>query len=88
MTYSALLLAVSAPTTISWSPKVGLVMIICNILTIAIGKYAIKYPDKGAALPAPAMFGGMSFAALLATASLGHVLGAGVILGLGSIGIL
>jgi len=90
LTYSALLLAVSStvPATISWSPKVGLVMIICNILAIAIGKYTIKYPSEGGALPAPIMFGGMSFGALLGTASFGHVLGAGVILGLGYIGAL
>jgi len=89
LTYSALL-AVSAtvPGTVTWSPKVALVMIICNILAIAIGKYTIKYPSQGPSLPSPAMFGGMGFGALLGTTSFGHVLGAGVILGLGYIGAL
>ncbi|NET60736.1 MAG: photosystem I reaction center subunit PsaK [Symploca sp. SIO2E6] len=86
MTYSALLLTV--PATVSWSPKVGLVMIICNILAIAIGKFTIKYPSEGPGLPSSAMFGGMGLGALLGTTSFGHVLGAGVILGLGYIGAL
>ncbi len=90
MTYSALMLAVSTsvPTTLAWSPKVALVMIICNIIAIAIGKYTISQPDIGPALPSPNMFGGMGLPALLATTSLGHVIGAGVILGLASSGAL
>lgn len=90
MTYSALLLAVSsvAPATVSWSPKVAIVMIICNILAIAIGKYTIKHPSEGSALPMPEMFGGMSFGALLGVTSFGHILGAGAILGLSYIGAL
>ncbi len=90
MTYSALMLAVSTsvPTTLAWSPKVAIVMIICNIVAIAFGKFKISKPDVGPALPMPEMFGGMGLPALLATTSLGHVLGAGVILGLASAGAL
>ncbi|MDE5108367.1 MAG: photosystem I reaction center subunit PsaK, partial [Trichodesmium sp. St17_bin3_1_1] len=42
----------------------------------------------GPALPMSQMFGGMGYPALLATTSLGHVIGFGVILGLANIGIL
>lgn len=86
MTYLSLLAAV--PSTLEWSPKVGLVMVICNILAIAIGKFTIKYPSTGPALPSSAMFGGMGLGALLGTTSFGHVLGAGVILGLANAGVI
>ena len=66
-----------APATLTWSPKVGLVMIVCNVIAIVIGKKVIKYPNEGAQLPNPAFFGGMSHASLLATTSLGHVIGMG-----------
>ncbi|MEO0532702.1 MAG: photosystem I reaction center subunit PsaK [Cyanobacteria bacterium P01_A01_bin.123] len=86
MAYLPLLAAV--PTTLEWSPKVAIVMVICNVLAIAIGKFTIKYPSVGPALPSPELFGGMGLGALLGTTSLGHVLGAGVILGLASMGAL
>jgi photosystem I subunit 10 len=63
-------------------------MIICNILAIAIGKYSIKHPSVGPALPSPELFGGMGVGALLATTSFGHILGLGVILGLANLGAL
>nr|AUG32170.1 photosystem I reaction center subunit X (PsaK) [Paulinella longichromatophora] len=77
-----------APATITWSPKVALVMIVCNIIAIAIGKATIKYPNEGAQLPNSALFGGMGHAALLATTSLGHLFGIGAIQGLASRGVL
>ncbi|MEM8637204.1 MAG: photosystem I reaction center subunit PsaK [Cyanobacteria bacterium P01_G01_bin.54] len=83
-----MLLAAAVPPTLEWSPKVAAVMVICNILAIAIGKATIPNPSAGPALPAPKMFGGMGFPALLATTSLGHVLGIGAILGLASAGAL
>ena len=76
------------PATISWSPKVALVMIAANVIAIGIGKASIKYPNEGAKLPSPALFGGLSHASLLATTSFGHVLGMGAILGLASRGVL
>lgn len=89
MTYSTLVFfAASAPTTVSWSPKVAILMILCNIIAIAFGKYTMKYQTAEPALPSPEFFGGMGLPALLGTTSLGHVLGAGLILGLASIGAL
>ena len=77
-----------APSTFSWSPKVALVMIVCNVLAIAVGKATIKHPNVGAELPNPAFFGGMSHAALLGTTSLGHLLGIGAIQGMAARGML
>lgn len=88
MLYSTLLAAAYVPTTVAWSPKVAIVMIVCNIIAIAIGKYTIKYPSEAPGLPSPEFFGGMGLPALLGTTSLGHVLGAGVILGLANAGAL
>jgi photosystem I subunit X len=87
--YSTLLLAASTvPQTVSWSPKVAVVMIVCNIIAIAFGKLTIKQQNVGPQLPSPELFGGMSLGALLGTASFGHILGAGVILGLANAGAL
>lgn len=87
-----LLLAVqtTVPTTPEWSPAVGLVMILCNLLAIAIGRYAIQNPGVGPDLPAdkPALFKKFGIPELLATMSFGHILGAGVILGLSNAGAL
>ena len=68
-----------APATLTWSPKVALVMIAANVIAIGIGKATIQHPNEGAKLPSPALFGGLSHASLLATTSFGHVLGMGAI---------
>ncbi|NJM45695.1 MAG: photosystem I reaction center subunit PsaK [Alkalinema sp. RU_4_3] len=74
--------------TVAWSPKVAVVMIICNVLAIAIGKYTIKHQNVGLGLPSAELFGGMGHGAMLGVTSLGHVIGAGAILGLASMGVL
>jgi photosystem I subunit 10 len=84
--YSTLLAVV--PNTLEWSPTVAIVMIICNIVAIAFGKFTIKYPSVGPATPSPEMFGGFGWGAVLGTTCFGHILGAGVILGLASMGAL
>jgi photosystem I subunit 10 len=81
------LLAV-APAAVSWSPKVGLVMILANVIAIAIGKATIKQPNVGLQLPSSNLFGGLSHGAMLGTMSLGHILGMGAIQGLASRGVL
>ena len=81
------LLAV-AERAVDWSPSVGLVMIVCNILAIAIGKLTISKQNVGPGLPASNFFGGMGLGALLGTTAFGHVLGAGAILGLTNLGVL
>ena len=77
-----------APATITWSPKVGLVMIVANVIAIAIGKATIKHPNVGLKLPSSALFGGLSHGAMLGTISLGHILGMGAIQGLAYRGVL
>lgn len=86
MAFLPLLAAV--PNTLSWSPKVAAVMIACNILAIAIGKFTIKYPSAPPAMPSPSLFGGFGLPAVLATTSFGHLIGTGVILGLANLGVL
>lgn len=65
-------------------------MIICNLVAIAIGRFAIANPGTGPDLPVgkPALFRNFTLPELLATMSFGHILGAGVILGLGNAGAL
>ena len=75
-------LLAAVPTTVEWNTNVGLTMIICNIVAIAIGKFSMKNIDAPPKLPGDMFFGGMGLPALLATTSFGHLLGAGVILGL------
>jgi photosystem I subunit X len=88
LAYSTILAATAQ--TAAWSPKVGLIMIACNLFAIAVGYYAIQRRGVGPKLPVelPAMFTGFGLPELLATASFGHVLGAGAILGLGNAGLL
>ncbi|WP_019500794.1 photosystem I reaction center subunit PsaK [Pseudanabaena sp. PCC 6802] len=85
-----LFLLASVPATPTWSVSVGLVMIVCNLVAVSIGRYAIQQKGVGPALPAemPGMFQGFGVPELLATASFGHILGAGMILGLSQAGLL
>lgn len=78
------------PVTPTWSLSVALVMILCNLFAIVIGYYAIQKRGVGPELPLPLpeLFKGFGVPELLATASLGHLLGAGMILGLGNAGLL
>ncbi len=83
----SLLLTFAPPATFSWSPKVAILMIACNIFAIFIGTKIFK-PGSGTQLPNPKYFGGLGLEALVATTSLGHVIGFGVILGVGAQGLL
>ncbi|TVR15992.1 MAG: photosystem I reaction center subunit PsaK [Phormidium sp. GEM2.Bin31] len=86
-TNSVLTLATSGLTS-PWSFQVGIIMVFCNLFAIAIGRYAIQKRGVGPALPisVPGLFEGFGWSELLATASLGHILGAGMILGLSGAG--
>jgi photosystem I subunit X len=89
---NASLLTVVAFTakTIEWSPGVGLTMAFCCLFSVAIGRAAIQKRGIGPALPVevPGLFQGFGVAELLATMSFGHLLGAGMILGLSNAGVL
>lgn len=71
----------------SWSIQIAIIMIICNLLCIGIGRYAIKTRALGPSIPILGIEG-LGLPELLATTSLGHVIGAATIIGLKSIGIL
>jgi photosystem I subunit 10 len=81
---STLIAAATAP--LEWSPTVGVIMILANIIAIAVGKFNIKYPSAEPALPSANFFGGFGLPAVLATTAFGHILGAGIILGLHNLG--
>jgi photosystem I subunit X len=76
------------PRTLEWSPTIGIIMILCNIVAIAIGRFSIQQPNVGPEMPSAGVLGGLSLAAFIGSACLGHVLGAGVILGLSNLGVI
>ena len=79
-----------APSTTDWNPTVAIVMILSNLFCIAIGRYAIQNSGQGPSLPVPKpeVWDKFGLPELLATTSLGHILGAGIILGLSNAGVL
>ena len=85
-----LLVQTPVPATTEWNLSVGIIMIACNLLAVAIGYSAIQQTGKGPDLPFPQLASQKKFGLpeLLATASFGHILGAGIILGLANAGIL
>lgn len=77
----------SLPNAVTWSTQNSIIMIICNLIAILIGRYAIQVRGLGPSIP---LYGisGFGLSELLATTSLGHILGAGAILGLKSISLI
>lgn len=75
------------PHTSVWSLKTAIIMILCNLICIGIGRYAIEVRGLG---PSISIFGleGFGIPELLATTSLGHAVGAGTVIGLSSIGMI
>ena len=71
----------------TWSTQHSIVMIICNLVAILIGRYAIEIRGLGPSIPVSGVEG-FGISELLATTSLGHILGAGTILGLHSINLI
>ena len=81
-----MLLAQIAPTTANWSLSVGVIMSFANLFAVIIGYFAIQNTGKGKGLPVPQLASKKTFGLpeLLATMSFGHILGAGIVLGLAS----
>jgi len=90
MTHLTLNLLAAVPATPTWSFGVGLIMITANVFALVVARYGIKVKGVGPSLPVqlPGLFEGFGLAELLAVTSFGHVLGAGLILGLGQAGLL
>jgi len=76
------------PQTAEWSAKTAAIMVMSNVVCIFAGRYIIQAKGQGPALPGPVSAIGINLPELLATTSLGHIIGAGAILGLGYIGAL
>ncbi|MHC5724810.1 MAG: photosystem I reaction center subunit PsaK [Nostoc sp.] len=83
--FTSTLLA-AATTPLEWSPTVGLIIILANILAIAIGKSTIKYPNAEPRIPSVSFLGNFGLPAFLASAAFGHILGVGAVLGLHNLG--
>lgn len=75
------------PVATGWSTQESIIMITCNLIAVLIGRYAIQVRGLGPSIP---LYGisGFGLTELLATTSLGHILGAGTILGLKSINLI
>ena len=82
MLHSTLLLAATtAHLSQAWSPTTAIVMVVCNVLgVLAATTSKVK--------AGPALAGGLTAAQLVGGACFGHVLGAGAILGLTSVGVI
>jgi photosystem I subunit X len=80
--YNSILAAI--PHTEPWGLSTAIVMIVCNLIAVVIGRFAIANPGGGPDLPVgkPDLFRNFNLPELLATMSFGHILGAGAILGL------
>ena len=90
MTHLTLNLLAAVPNTPVWSPSVGLIMITANAFALVVARYGIKVKGVGPSLPVqlPGLFSGFGLPELLAVTSFGHVMGAGLILGLAQAGLL
>ncbi|MBW4465358.1 MAG: photosystem I reaction center subunit PsaK [Pegethrix bostrychoides GSE-TBD4-15B] len=82
---STALLAVAARMS-DWSPNVGLIMVACNVLAIVLARATVKLPNVGPQIPVLSDVAGLSLPALLGATSFGHIIAAGVILGLTNMG--
>ncbi|MGB5593299.1 MAG: photosystem I reaction center subunit PsaK [Crocosphaera sp.] len=91
MLSTLIILAQTTPVaTAQWNLSVGVVMITANLFTFILGYFAIQNTGSGPDLPLPQLASKKKFGLpeLLATASFGHILGAGIILGLSNAGLL
>lgn len=75
------------PSETQWSIQNSIIMIACNLIAILIGRYGIQVRGLGPSIPISGI-DGFGLSELLATTSLGHILGAGTILGLKSINLI
>nr|WDA99061.1 photosystem I subunit X [Gronococcus sybilensis] len=75
-------------SNIYWNPSIAVIMIISNLLTIILGRYTIQVRATQPSMPISPNLGGLGLPELLATMSLGHIIGAGTILGLMNMGVI
>lgn len=82
------LLIALVPQTVAWSAKTCAVMVLSNILCVVAGRYVIQVKGVGPSLPISGSFSSFGLPELIASTSLGHIVGAGAILGLSYVGAL
>lgn len=82
------LLIALVPQTVAWSGKTCAIMVLSNLLCIVTGRYVIQVKGTGPSLPISGSFASLGLPELLASTSLGHIVGAGTILGLSYVGVL
>jgi photosystem I subunit X len=92
------LIVAAIPHTEPWGFNTALVMTICNLVAVAIGRLAIFARERTASAnpasssdPSPEKLGllwNFSWAELFATLSFGHLIGVGFVLGLTNIGVI
>jgi photosystem I subunit 10 len=82
-----LLLSV-VPQTVVWSAKIASIMISSNIFCIVAGRYSIQIKGVGPSIPLTGSFTNFTLPELIASTSLGHIVGSGIILGLTYVGLL
>ncbi|MEA5534952.1 photosystem I reaction center subunit PsaK [Crocosphaera sp. XPORK-15E] len=90
LTTFLILAQANAVVTAQWNLSVGIIMIFANLFAFIVGYFAIQNTGAGPDLPLPQLASRKKFGLpeLLATASFGHILGAGIILGLSNSGLL
>nr|YP_008144704.1 photosystem I reaction center subunit PsaK [Grateloupia taiwanensis]YP_009488587.1 photosystem I reaction center subunit PsaK [Grateloupia filicina]YP_010502314.1 Photosystem I reaction center subunit psaK [Grateloupia turuturu]YP_010985828.1 photosystem I reaction center subunit X [Grateloupia asiatica]AGO19841.1 photosystem I reaction center subunit PsaK [Grateloupia taiwanensis]AWD77418.1 photosystem I reaction center subunit PsaK [Grateloupia filicina]QHD45183.1 photosystem I reaction len=81
------ILLTTLPHTSNWSIQTAIIMSVCNLICIGIGRYAIQVRGLGPSIPILGLEG-FGLPELLATTSLGHAVGAGTIIGLSTIGLI
>jgi photosystem I subunit X len=80
MLHSTLLLAAAVPMSQAWSPTIAIVMVVANLLGVAAAASSkVKAGPSIGPLTLGQAIGGTCF---------GHILGAGAILGLTSMGVI
>ena len=82
------LLIALVPQTVAWSAQTCAIMVLSNVLCIVAGRYVIQVKGTGPSLPISGSFASFGLPELVASTSLGHIVGAGTILGLSYIGVL
>lgn len=80
------LLVAIVPQTAVWSAKTASIMISSNIFCILAGRYVIQVKGVGPSLSLKGSFANFTLPELLASTSLGHIVGSGIILALGYLG--
>ena len=80
MLHSTLLLAAAVQMSQAWSPTIAIVMVVANVLGVAAA--------AGSKVKAGPKLGPLTVAQVIGGTCFGHLLGAGAILGLTSMGVI